>query len=239
MSSVAHAVNGNMIATLHLGNKSWQYVFYVLRESTQAALLSLDFLLTNHAWLDLAHGRLQLWDVSIIGKELVPECCNISIATAMTIPPFSQMLVPANVSPAGHIEPLPDFVDYLAHSIPPRSECAVEHTVTAVKGEVTPCWFVEPCRPEHGTDRGGMHLGEFSSVDESNVGSLPQTSPSTVSTASSAGIPFVSQMGPRQISSRKSSYMHCSQTIRRSSLHQKSNSYVHTCQTHFAPLHCL
>ena len=58
---VARAVNGQMLdtlgtitATLHLGEDSWQHVLNVLRGSTQAALLGLDFLNVNHALLDYA-----------------------------------------------------------------------------------------------------------------------------------------------------------------------------------------
>lgn len=93
----ARAVNGQMLdtlgtitATLHLSNNSWQHVFYVLRGFTQAALLVLDFLVANRALLDFARGRLQLWVTSITflsGMDLIPECCNVSIATALTTPP--------------------------------------------------------------------------------------------------------------------------------------------------------
>ena len=62
---VARAVNGQMLdtlgtvtATLRLGEDSWQHVFHVLRGSTQAALLGLDFLTVNHALLDYARGKL-------------------------------------------------------------------------------------------------------------------------------------------------------------------------------------
>ena len=111
----ARAVNGQMLdtlgtitATLHLGNESWQHVFHVLRGSTQAALLGLDFLIANHALLDFARGRLLLWDTTIpllSSKDLIPECCNVSIATARTLPPLSEMLVPVNVSSVGPGQP--------------------------------------------------------------------------------------------------------------------------------------
>lgn len=61
----AHAVNGQMLDTLgtitvtfQLGTESWQHVFHVLRETTQTVLLGWDFLLKNHALLDLGHAKL-------------------------------------------------------------------------------------------------------------------------------------------------------------------------------------
>lgn len=91
------AVNGQMLdtlgtvtATLHLGNHSWQHVFHVLWGSTQMALLGLDFLVANRALLDYAHGSLQQRNSEIpllCGKDLIPECCSVSIATAMTLLP--------------------------------------------------------------------------------------------------------------------------------------------------------
>ncbi len=119
------AVNGQMLETLCLCSRSWQHVFYVLRESTQAALLGLDFLVPNH---DFVHGRLYLWDISIpllVDKDLVPECCNVSVASVMTWPLHRKMLVPAQVSPPGPINQLPDFVGYLVPNLWIKSECVV------------------------------------------------------------------------------------------------------------------
>lgn len=197
----ARAVNGQMLdtlgtitATLHLGKETWQHVFYVLRGSTQAALLGLDFLIANHALLDYARGRLQLWDTVIpllSGKDLIPECCNVSIATPVTLPPLSEMLVPVNVSPAGLVDQLPEFVGYLAPNLQSKSECVVAHTVTSVKSGVTTARILNP------TDqdiilREGMHLGEFFSVDESELVPLPQVPVETVSAISATQAPVVS-----------------------------------------------
>ena len=45
------------------------------------------------------------------------ECCNVSITTDTTIAPLSEMLVPENVSPAGLVDQLPDFMGYLAPNL--------------------------------------------------------------------------------------------------------------------------
>ena len=78
----ARAVNGQMLDTLGtipvilcLGTESWQHTFHVLRETTQAVLLGWDFLVRNHALLDITHGKLQLWDTTIPllrGSDLTP-----------------------------------------------------------------------------------------------------------------------------------------------------------------------
>lgn len=67
------AVNGQMLDTLgsisvtfHLGPTSWPHSFYVLRESTQAVLLGLDFLIEHWVLLDLGRGVLQLWDIGVL-----------------------------------------------------------------------------------------------------------------------------------------------------------------------------
>ena len=76
------AVNGQMLdtlgtltVTLQLGTETWQHVFHVVREATQSILLGWDFLVKNHALLDVSHAKLQLWDISIpllASKDFVP-----------------------------------------------------------------------------------------------------------------------------------------------------------------------
>lgn len=197
----ARAVNGQMLdtlgaitATLHLGNDSWQQVFHVLRGSTQAALLGLDFLTANHALLDYAQGKLQLWDTVIpllCSQDLIPECCNVSIATATTLPPLSEMLVQVNVSPAGAVNQLPDFVGYLAPNLRSKCGCVVAHTVTSVRDGVTTARVLNPTDQDI-VLREGVHLGEFFSMEESELVSLPQTAVGAVSAISSDELPSVS-----------------------------------------------
>lgn len=166
---------GTITATLRLGKTSRQHVFHVLRESTQTALLGMDFLVTNGALLDYARGKLHLWDTVLpllSGEDLIPECCNVSITTVMTLPPLSEMLVPVSVSPPGPVDHLPDFVGYLSPNLKSKSECVITHTVTSVKDGVTTARVLNPTN----TDiilREGTHLGEFFSVDESEIVSLP------------------------------------------------------------------
>lgn len=88
----------------------------------------------------------------------------MSITTAMTLPPLSEMLVPVCVSPAGTIDLLPDFVGYLAPNLRSKSECVVAHTVTTVKDGVTTASVLNPTDPDM-ILRKGMHLGEFISVN--------------------------------------------------------------------------
>ena len=49
----------------------------------------------KHALLDYACGKLQLWDIVIpllSGRDLIPECCNVSVTSSTTIPTHSEML---------------------------------------------------------------------------------------------------------------------------------------------------
>ncbi|XP_061765808.1 uncharacterized protein LOC133558442 [Nerophis ophidion] len=111
----ARAVNGQWLdtlgtitVTLRLDKTYRQQVFHVIRGSTQTALLGLDFLVANHALLDYARGQLHLWDTVLpllSGKDLIPECCNVSIATVVTLPPLSEMLVPDGVTTARVLNP--------------------------------------------------------------------------------------------------------------------------------------
>lgn len=197
----ARAVNGQMLdtlgtitATLHLGNNSWQHVFHVLRGSTQTALLGLDFLVPNRALLDYAHGTLQLWDTIVpllCGKDLIPECCNVSITTATTLPPLSEMLVPVCVTPTRPVDQSPDFVGYLKPNIQNKCECVVAHAVTSVKKGVTLARVLNPTHQDI-TLREGTHLGEFFSVDESEIVPLTHAPVKTVSAISSTELPLVS-----------------------------------------------
>ena len=66
-------------------------------------------------------------------KAFIPECCNDSITTAVTLPPLSEMMVPVSLTPDGLSDPLPDFMGYLAPNLPRGSEYMVAHTVTSVK----------------------------------------------------------------------------------------------------------
>lgn len=162
---------GTITATLHLGNHSWQQVFHVLRGSTQTALLGLDFLVPNRALLDYAHGVLQLWNTEVpllCSKDWIPECCNVSIATATTLPPLSEMLVPVCVKPSRPMDQSPDFVGYLQPNLQNKCECVVAHAVTSVKGGVTLARVLNPMHQDM-TLREGTHLGEFFSVDESEI----------------------------------------------------------------------
>ena len=197
----ARAVNGQMLdtlgtitVTLRLGKTSRQQVFHVIRGSTQTALLGLDFLVTNHALLDYARGKLHLWDTVLpllSGKDLIPECCNVSLATVMTLPALSEMLVPVCVSPPGPVDQLPDFVGYLSPNLKGKSECVIAHTVTSVTDGVTTARVLNPTNQDI-ILREGVHLGEFFSVDESEIVSLPQVLTETVSAISSSNVPFVS-----------------------------------------------
>lgn len=154
---------GTITAPLHLGNNSWQHVFHLLRGSTQIALLGLDFLVLNRALLDYAHGTLQLWDTIIpllCGKDLIPECCNVSITPATTLPPLSEMLVPVSVSPATPMDQSPDFVGYLKPNVQNKCECVVAHAVTSVRKGVTLAHAVNPTHQDI-TQREGISEGVF------------------------------------------------------------------------------
>lgn len=54
-------------------------------------------------------------------QRLDSVCCNFSIATATTLPPLSEMLLPVCVSPARATEQLRDFVGYLAPNLRTKS----------------------------------------------------------------------------------------------------------------------
>ncbi|KAI4887649.1 hypothetical protein NFI96_026195 [Prochilodus magdalenae] len=177
----ARAVNGQMLDTLGtisivfcLGSDSWQHTFHVLRETTQAVLLGWDFLVKNHALLDITHARLQLWGANI-PKDLTPVCCNVSIATAMTLPSLSEVMVPVNVCPPGPSGAYSsDFVGYLEPNIPDTTNLVVAHTVTSVKNGLTCARLLNPTKNDIVLQQ-GTHLGEFYSVDESDLESLPST----------------------------------------------------------------
>ena len=175
----SRAVNGQKLDTLgtseitfRLGPTCWQHTFHVLRESTQCVLVGLDFLAKNHALLDLGRGVLQLWDVSVPllqGGELVPSCCNVSLADVMTIPPLSEALVPVNIlTPAGASQPAADFQGYLEPNIPETTGLVVARTVSSVRNGVTSARILNPTG-EAVELRQGLHLGEFYPVGKGDI----------------------------------------------------------------------
>lgn len=114
------------------------------------------------------------------------------------------MLVPVSVSPSRPAKHLPDFVGYLAPNPKTTSGCVVAHTVTSVKEGVTTARVLNP------TDqdiilRKGTHLGEFSTMEESELETLPQVPAETVAAVSSTDIPDASLEGLQPVSSRKHS----------------------------------
>lgn len=119
---LAHAINGQMLNTLgtitvtfQLETESWQHVFHVLRERTQIALL--DFLLNNHALLDISLAKLQLWHITVsllTSKDFVPTCCNVSLASTINLPPLSESVM-------FHSSVSSDFVGFLEPNVPDSS----------------------------------------------------------------------------------------------------------------------
>ncbi|KAK3510443.1 hypothetical protein QTP70_006846 [Hemibagrus guttatus] len=174
----ARAVNGQLLDTLgtitvtfQLGTESWQHVFHVLRETTQTVLLGWDFLLKNHALMDLSHAKLQLWDISVpllTSKDFVPMCCNMSLAAAMNLPPLSESVVAVQVCSPNATHLASDFVGYLEPNVADSSGLVVAHTVATVHNGLTKARILNPTGQDISLKQ-GMHLGEFYSVDDSDV----------------------------------------------------------------------
>ena len=192
----SRAVNGQLLDTLgtvmvtfRLGPTCCQHSFNVLRESTQCVLLGLDFLTKNHALLDWGRGVLQLWDVAVPllwGRELVPECCNVSLADVMTIPPLSEVMVPVDIlSPTGASRPAADFEGYLEPNIPETTRLVVAHSVSRVKNGVTSARILNPTGEAVELKR-GLHLGEFYPVGEADIQVLPCATSSNTATPTAA-----------------------------------------------------
>lgn len=128
---------GSMSITFRLGPTCFQHTFYVLRESTQSMLLGFDFLAGNRALFDLGRGVLQLQNITVpllCSAELIPECCNVSPAGVITIPPLSESLVPVGVSRSvGSGGSAANFEGYLEPNIPETTGLVVAHTVARVQ----------------------------------------------------------------------------------------------------------
>lgn len=79
-----------------------------------------DFLLKHHALMDVSHAKLQqLWDISVpllTSKDFIPMCCNVSLATAMTLPPLNESVVAVKVCLPNAAHLASDFVGYLVLS---------------------------------------------------------------------------------------------------------------------------
>uniref|UniRef100_A0AAV2LVC5 Reverse transcriptase RNase H-like domain-containing protein n=1 Tax=Knipowitschia caucasica TaxID=637954 RepID=A0AAV2LVC5_KNICA len=182
----SRAVNGQTLDTLgtidvslHLGRASWRHTFHVLRESTQAVLLGLDFLAVNRALLDLGRGFLKIGDTCLpllYQAQLVPECCNVSLADGVIIPPLSEALVPVHVRPPGGANrPVTDFEGYLEPNVPDSAGLVVAHTVANVKNGVTVARVLNPSGKAEELKQ-GLHIGEFYPIHEVGAPSVVPTS---------------------------------------------------------------
>lgn len=182
----SQAVNGQTLDTLgsvdvsfHLGQTSWWHTFHVLRESTQAVLLGLDFLAENRALLDLGRGVLEIGGESLpllYRAQLIPECCNVSLADGVVIPPLSEALVSVHVRPTGGAErPVTDFEGYLEPNVPESAGLVVAHTVASVKNGVTVARVLNPTG-EAVELKPGLHMGEFYPIQASDVTMLVPSS---------------------------------------------------------------
>ena len=192
----ARAVNGQMLDTLGtitvvlcLGTESLQHTFHVIRDTTQAVLLGWDFMLKNHALLDIAHARLQLWGTTVPllkGKDLTPVCCNVAITNTMTLPPLTEIIVPVSVKPPSSSGAYStDFVGYLEPNIPHSSDFVVAHTVTTVQKGATCARILNPTKNDV-ILRQGTHLGEFYSISETDE----------VATVTTTALPHPTQVAP-------------------------------------------
>lgn len=116
--------------------------------------------------MDLSHAKLQLWDISVpllTSKDFVPMCCNVSLATAMNLPPLSESVVAVKVC-----SPNVYFVGYLEPNVEDSSGLVVAHTVATVHNGLTKARILNPTGQGISLKQ-GMHLGEFYSVDDSDV----------------------------------------------------------------------
>ncbi|CAL9702845.1 unnamed protein product [Knipowitschia caucasica] len=176
---------GTVDVSLHLGRASWRHTFHVLRESTQAVLLGLDFLAVNRALLDLGRGVLEIGDTCLpllYQAQLVPECCNVSLANGVIIPPLSEALVPVHVRPPGGANrPVTDFEGYLEPNVPDSAGLVLAHTVANVKNGVTVAHVLNPSGKAVELKQ-GLHIGEFYPIHE--VGA-----PSVVPTSNKSSVP--------------------------------------------------
>ncbi|KAK7877355.1 hypothetical protein WMY93_031928 [Mugilogobius chulae] len=204
----SRAVNGQTLDTLgtidmtfHLGQTSWRHTFHVLRESTQAVLLGLDFLAENRALLDLGRGVLEIGGASLpllYQTQLIPKCCNVSLADSIVLPPLSEALVPVHVrSPGGATKPVTDFEGYLEPNVPDSAGLVVAHTVANVKNGITVARVLNPTGKAVEL-KPGLYLGEFYPVQESDIVATPL--PSSSGKAGEASVDSSAMIGDSPIS---------------------------------------
>lgn len=87
---------------LKLGGRSYKQTVHVVQWATRAILLGFDFVWQTRAIMDVGRGLLSNGDINIPllqATDFIPECCNISMSTDATVPPFSEMIVPVQVKP--------------------------------------------------------------------------------------------------------------------------------------------
>ncbi|KAK7895748.1 hypothetical protein WMY93_021073 [Mugilogobius chulae] len=176
---LAHTVNGQLLDTLGsmtvsmcLGGKYVEQKVHVVRGANQKVLLGFDFLTEFHAVLDVSHSLLRLRDVDIPllhANDLIPRCCNITMSADVTIPPYSEMVVPVHVvAPRPTKSHINSYVGYLEPENRDHTELVVARTVAPVKDGLTVARLLNPTDHELKM-HSGSHLGVLYHVDESDI----------------------------------------------------------------------
>ena len=178
--NVAHTLCGQTLDTvgtvtldIQLGGVYWEKTVHVVRGATQPILLGFDFMLQSHAVMDVGGAVLHLGhDIRVPlmkATEFIPECCNISLSVDATVPPFSEMIVPAQIDfPHTARLPLPCYMGYVEPDIRDQTGLVVARTVAPVKDGVTVARLLNPTSKELKLYP-GSHLGVFHHVNESDV----------------------------------------------------------------------
>ena len=175
----ARAVNGQLLDTLgpvalpiNLGGKSCEQTVHVVRGATEAILLGFDFMRQTHAIMDVGRGLLSIGDVNIPllqATDFIPKCCNISVSTDATVPPFSEMIVPVQVGPPRAVGPTIDsYLGYLEPEVRDNMGLVVARTVAPVKNGCTVARLLNPTNQELKL-RPGSHLGVFHHVNDCDI----------------------------------------------------------------------
>ncbi|KAK7906740.1 hypothetical protein WMY93_015352 [Mugilogobius chulae] len=118
------------------------------------------------------HSLLRLRDVDIPllhANDLIPRCCNITMSADVTIPPYSEMVVPVHVvAPRPTKSHIDSYVGYLEPENRDHTELVVARTVAPVKDGLTVARLLNPTDHELKM-HSGSHLGVLYHVDESDI----------------------------------------------------------------------
>lgn len=171
---VAHTLTGQQLdilgslpVTLRLGSHTFSLDMYVVRDSRQDVLLGWDFFKTHGALIDTVSGFFMIKNDKIpllSSSQTLPFCCNVSLLSQVSVPPLTEIVVPASVTCATEMgSQLHGFQGILEPNVAFDKDLAVARSFSNVVNGLTVVHLLNPTHQDIDLPK-EAHLGQLYSV---------------------------------------------------------------------------